>query len=306
MSEPGASRGTGREPGASGRTGREPRASGAARRERVWFITGCSTGLGRALARAVLIHGDRLMATARDTSALADLVALAPRRARAVRLDVTDAESIHAAVAEADRAFGRIDVLVNNAGYGLEGAFEELADTDLRHQFETNLFGTLAVTRAVLPVLRRQRSGHIIQMSSINGVLPIPGGSAYTGTKFALDGMSEALAAEVAHLGIRVTIVEPGAFRTDFSGRSLRWSRQMPDYAEFMGPGLEEFESVRGKEPGDPCRAAEAIVAAVNLDDPPLRLPLGTDAFQEIRDYLQTRLSELDSLEPIGADTDFR
>jgi NAD(P)-dependent dehydrogenase (short-subunit alcohol dehydrogenase family) len=273
---------------------------------RVWLITGSSSGLGRELVRAAITHGDRVVATARDASALAGLVALAPQRVRPVRLDVTDPGSIHAAVAEADRAFGRIDVLVNNAGYGLAGTLEELAETDLRLQFETNLFGALAVTRAVLPVLRRQRSGHIVQMSSVNGVMPVPGGSAYTGTKFALDGMSEALAAEVAHLGIRVTIVEPGAFRTDFNTRSLRWSEPMPDYSEFMGPELEEFEAFRGNEPGDPCRAAQAIITAVGLDDPPLRLPLGADAFSEIRAYLQTRLTELDSTELIGADTGFR
>ena len=273
---------------------------------RVWFVTGTSSGLGRELVRAATTHGDRVVATARDTLALADQVALAPRRVRPVRLDVTDPGSIHAAVAEAERAFGRIDVLVNNAGYGLAGTLEELAETDLRLQFETNLFGALAVTRAVLPVLRRQRSGHIVQMSSVNGVMPVPGGSAYTGTKFALDGMSEALAAEVAHLGIRVMIVEPGAFRTDFNLRSLRWSESMPDYAEFMEPELKEFEAFRGNEPGDPARAAAAIITAVNRDDAPLRLPLGADAFREIRDYLQTRLSELDCAEPIGADTGFR
>jgi len=277
-----------------------------AQQSRVWFITGSSTGFGRELARAAITHGHRVMATARDFSAVADLVTLAPQRVRTARLDVTDPESIHAAVAEADRAFGRIDVLVNNAGYGLEGVLEELAEEDLRQQFETNLFGALAVTRAVLPLLRRQRSGHIVQMSSINGVLPIPGGSAYSGTKFALDGMSEALAAEVAHLGIRVMIVEPGAFRTDFNTRSLRWSEPMPDYAEFMEPELKEFEAFRGNEPGDPARAAGAIIAAVDRGDAPLRLPLGADAFREIRDYLQTRLSELDSAEPIGADTGFR
>ena len=146
-------------------------------RDQVWFITGSSTGFGRELARAAIAHGYRVMATARNVSALADLVTLAPQRVRAARLDVTDAGSIHAAVAEADRAFGRIDVLVNNAGYGLAGTLEELADKDLRDEFETNLFGALAVTRAVLPVLRRQRSGHIVQMSSVNGVLPVPGGS---------------------------------------------------------------------------------------------------------------------------------
>jgi NAD(P)-dependent dehydrogenase (short-subunit alcohol dehydrogenase family) len=273
---------------------------------RVWFITGCSSGLGLELSRAVLGRGDRLVATARDTSTLGELAALAPQRVRAVRLDVTDADSVHAAVAEADAAFGRIDVLVNNAGYGQAGALEELAEEDLRRQFETNLFGALAVTRAVLPVLRRQRSGHVLQISSVNGIEPVPGGSAYTGTKFALEGMSEALAAEVAPLGIRVTIVEPGAFRTDFNGRSIRWSEPMPDYAELMEAGRKEIEAFRGHEPGDPARAAQAIIDTVSLSEPPLRLPLGTDAFREIRSYLEARLSELATVEPIGSGTDFR
>jgi NAD(P)-dependent dehydrogenase (short-subunit alcohol dehydrogenase family) len=273
---------------------------------RVWFITGCSSGLGRELSRAVLGRGDRLVATARDVSALAGLAALAPQRVRTMRLDVTDTESVRAAVAEADSTFGRIDVLVNNAGYGLAGTLEELAEKDLRLQFDTNLFGALAVTRAVLPVLRRQRSGHIVQISSVNGVMPVSGGSAYTGTKFALDGMSEALADEVAHLGIHVTIVEPGAFRTDFNTRSLRWAEPMPDYAEFREPALAEFEAFRGNEPGDPGRAAQAIIAAVALDDPPLRLPLGTDAFSEIRSYLRARLSQLASVEAIGTGTELR
>jgi NAD(P)-dependent dehydrogenase (short-subunit alcohol dehydrogenase family) len=273
---------------------------------RVWFITGCSSGFGWELARAVLGRGDRLVATARDTSALTGLAAAGPQQVRTAPLDVTDAEAVHAAVAEADKAFGRIDVLVNNAGYGQAGTLEELSETDLRRQFETNLFGALAVTRTVLPVMRRQRSGHIVQMSSVNGVMPVPGGSAYTGTKFALDGMSEALATEVAPLGIRVTIVEPGAFRTDFNGRSIRWSEPIADYAELMAAGRKELEAFRGNEPGDPVRAAQAIITAVDLDDPPLRLPLGPDAFGEIRSYLQARLSQLNAVEAVGAGTDFR
>ncbi len=273
---------------------------------RVWFVTGTSSGFGRELVRAVLAHGDRVVATARDVSAVAGLVALAPDRIRALRLDVTDAGSVTAAVAGAERAFGRIDVLVNNAAYGLLGAFEELSEKDLRHNFETNVFGAMTVTRAVLPVLRRQRSGHIVQMSSVNGVVPGPGGTAYVGTKFALEGMSEALAAEVAHLGIRVTIVEPGPFRTDFGGRSLRWGEPMEDYAEIIAPARKALEATHGTQPGDPRRGAEAVIAAVGLDDPPLRLPLGAEAFGWIRTYLQARLDELDGTEAIGADTAFR
>ncbi|MFE2430196.1 oxidoreductase [Streptomyces sp. NPDC059373] len=273
---------------------------------RVWFITGTSSGLGRGLTRAVVAHGDRVVATARDVSTIADLVTLAPDRVRAVRLDVTDAESIRRAVAEAESAFGRIDVLVNNAGYGLLGAFEELSESDLRHIFETNVFGAMAVARAVLPGLRRQRSGHIVQLSSVNGVVPGPGGTAYVGTKFALEGMSAALAAEVAHLGIHVTIVEPGPFRTEASGRSLRWGEPMEDYAELIAPARKALEASHGTQPGDPYRGAEAIIAAVGLDAPPLRLPLGAEAFGWIRAHLQSRLDELDAVQAIGADTAFR
>ncbi|MCW2917903.1 MAG: hypothetical protein JWN52_5971 [Actinomycetia bacterium] len=275
-------------------------------RGRVWFITGTSSGFGRELTRAVIAHGDRVVATARDIAGIDDLATLAPDQVRAVRLDVTDTESIRSAVAEAERAFGRIDVLVNNAGSGLLGAFEELSENDLRHNFETNVFGTMTVTRTVLPLLRRQRSGHIVQMSSVIGVMAGPGGTAYAGTKFALEGMSEALAAEVAHLGIRVTIVEPGPFRTDFGGRSLRWGEPMEDYAELIAPARKALEASHGTQPGDPYRGAEAIIAAVGLDDPPLRLPLGAEAFVWIRTRLQSRLEELDAAEAIGADTAFR
>ncbi|MBO0656793.1 SDR family NAD(P)-dependent oxidoreductase [Streptomyces triculaminicus] len=273
---------------------------------RVWFVTGTSSGFGREIARAVIAHGDRVVATARDVAAVEDLVALAPGRVRAVALDVTDDASIRRAVAEAETGFGRIDVLVNNAGAGLLGAFEELSDSELRRNFETNLFGAMAVTRAVLPVMRHQRAGRIVQMSSVIGVIAGPGGTAYAGTKFALEGMSEALAAEVAHLGIRVTIVEPGPFRTDFGGRSLRWGTPMEDYAELMGPARAALEASHGSQSGDPYRGAEAIIAAVGLEEPPLRLPLGAEAFAWIRAHLRARLEQLDAVEEIGADTAFR
>lgn len=273
---------------------------------RVWLVTGTSSGLGRALVRAVADHGERVVATARDTAAIADLAALAPDRIRTVRLDVTDAESIRAAVAAAEAAFGRIDVLVNNAGYSLLGAFEELGEGELREIFETNVFGPMALARAVLPGLRRRGSGHIVQMSSINGVIPGPGGSAYVGTKFALEGMSAALAAEVARFGVKVTIVEPGPFRTEASGRSLRWAEPMQEYADMIGPARKALEASHGTQSGDPYRAAEAIIAAVNLDAPPLRLPLGAEAFTWIRAHLQSRVDELGAVEAIGSDTAFR
>lgn len=252
----------------------------------MWLITGCSSGLGRALAEAVIAHGDRLVATARDPATLGDLTG---ERVLTARLDLTDAASIAAAVAAADQAFGRVDVLVNNAGYGLLGALEELSEADLRAAFETNLFGALALTRAVLGGMRARRAGHIVQMSSVVGVISGLGGGAYVGPKAALEAMSEALAAEVAPLGIRVTILEPGAFRTEFSGRSLRSAESIADYADLVGPASAAFRASYGTQTGDPRRAADAIIAAVEADEPPLRLPLGDESFGWLRAYFERR-----------------
>jgi NAD(P)-dependent dehydrogenase (short-subunit alcohol dehydrogenase family) len=273
------------------------------RATKAWLITGTSTGIGRALVQAALDHGDRVMATARDLSQIADLELLAPERVRIARLDVTDTDTVHAAVDAAQTAFGGIDVAVNNAGYGLLGAFEEHTDDELRAAFDTNLFGAMNVTRAVLPGMRRRRSGHIVQMSSVIGVTSGLGGAGYAGPKAALEAMSEALAAEVAHLGIGVTIVEPGPFRTAFGGRSLRWGRPLPDYADVIAPARRAFEASHGNQTGDPLRAAQAIVATVHEPDPPLRLPLGAEAYDWIRSYLRSRIDQLDHAEPLGADT---
>ncbi|GAA1560650.1 oxidoreductase [Actinomadura kijaniata] len=272
---------------------------------KVWFITGTSTGLGRALAEAVLDAGDRLVATARDETTVADLADRAPDRVRALRLDVTDPSAVQRAVEEAMAAFGRIDVLVNNAGYAMRGALEEITDRQLRDQFDTNVFGPVNLIRAVLPRMRAQRSGHIVQMSSVGGVSTTLGGTAYAGTKFALEGLSEGLAAEVAHLGIGVTIVEPGPFRTDFAGRSVRWAAPIDDYRPVLEPARTGFLAQNGAQPGDPVRAARAIVTAVSRPRPPLRLPLGGPAFDRIRAHLRARLEELDHLETLGRDTDF-
>ncbi|MEV6030858.1 oxidoreductase [Nonomuraea sp. NPDC052116] len=272
---------------------------------KVWFITGTSTGLGRALAHVVLEHGDRLVATARDRATLTGLTEQAADRVLALNLDVTDPAAVRRAVDAALEAFGRIDVLVNNAGYAMRGALEEITDQELRRQFDTNVFGAIDVTRAVLPAMRSQRSGHIVQMSSVGGVTTMLGGTAYGGTKFALEGLSEGLAAELEHLGIGVTIVEPGPFRTDFAGRSFRWAAPIDDYRPVIEPAKATFVAQHGAQPGDPVRAARAIVAAVNLDTPPLRLPLGARSFDRIRAKLRARLDELDRLEPLGRDTDF-
>jgi NAD(P)-dependent dehydrogenase (short-subunit alcohol dehydrogenase family) len=272
---------------------------------RVWFITGASRGLGRALTEEVLDSGERVLATARRTDKIRDLPRRHPGQAAATALEVTDSAQVRDAVDRALDEFGRIDVLVNNAGYGLLGALEELSDEELRSQFETNLFGLVNVTRAVLPHFRAQRSGHIVQISSLSGVVPNPGESAYAATKFALEGMSESLAQEVAHLGIRVTIVEPGPVRTEFAGRSLKRADPIDDYADSVGQVRELLAQLDGSQPNDAARVAQAIIEATHQDQPPLHLPLGEQAINGIRQYLSERSEELDQTEPLGAATAF-
>jgi NAD(P)-dependent dehydrogenase (short-subunit alcohol dehydrogenase family) len=210
-----------------------------------------------------------------------------------------------AAIDTGVRAFGRIDVVVNNAGNGALGALEELSDHDLRRQFETNVFGALNVTRAALPQLRRQRSGHIVQLSSLSGVVPNAGEGAYAGSKSALEGLSESLAMEVAHIGIRVTIVEPGPFRTDFAGRSLQKADPIDDYAETVGATRDVIAQLDGAQPNDPTRGAEAIIEAVESPNPPLRLPLGEQALEAIRAKRDDQLTELDAWARVGGATAF-
>ncbi|MEV0399948.1 SDR family oxidoreductase [Actinoallomurus sp. NPDC050550] len=271
---------------------------------RVWFITGTSSGLGRAIADAVLARGERVVATARDPQAVKDLVERAPDRVRAVALDVTDPAQVATAVGTAIEEFGRIDVLVNNAGHGLLGALEELSDEQIQAVLSTNVFGVIAVTQAVLPHMRARRSGHIVQMSSVGGVVGNPGHAIYATSKFALEGMSEALAGEVAPLGIRVTIVEPGPFRTDFAGRSMRFADPIDDYRETPAGALRKrFSAQDGAQPNDPVKAAEAIVRAVDEEDTPLRLPLGPEAVERIRRKLQGQLADLERWEPVSLDT---
>jgi NAD(P)-dependent dehydrogenase (short-subunit alcohol dehydrogenase family) len=272
---------------------------------RVWFITGTSSGLGRALAQAALDHGDRVVATARSTDRIADLERELADRVVALPLDVTDAEQARGAIDAAVRAFGRIDVVVNNAGYGVLGALEELSDDELRSQFETNLFGALQVTRAALPQLRRQRSGHIVQLSSLSATVANPGESAYVGSKAALAGVSESLAKEVGHLGIRVTIVQPGPFRTDFAGRSLQKADPIDDYADTVGAARDLIAQLDGNQPNDPTRGAEAIIEAIESPDPPLHLTLGEDAIEAIRANLDEHRAELDAWAKVGAATGF-
>jgi NAD(P)-dependent dehydrogenase (short-subunit alcohol dehydrogenase family) len=273
---------------------------------KVWLITGCSTGFGRALAEAVLKKGDEVLATAREPEQLRALIEHYRETAKAVRLDVTLSQDIQAAVDTAIATFGRIDVLVNNAGYGLIGALEEVNDTDIYQQFETNFFGALRLIRNVLPLMRQQGSGHIVNMSSTAGLVGFAGSSIYCGTKFALEGTSEALAKEVESFGIKVTLIEPGAFRTDFNGRSLRAAEQSIDaYATVSGASLQWFKDMDGQQPGNPAASAQAIIQAVESPHPPMRLALGTDAMSLIQEKLEWVKTDLDVWQQVTVSTDY-
>ena len=272
---------------------------------RVWFITGCSTGFGRELAKAVLTRGERVVATARKVEEVQDFEESGPELARAVRLDVTDPEEVSGAVDAALDAFGRIDVLVNNAGYGSMGAVEEVHEEEIRRQFEVNVFGVLNITRAVLPHMRERRQGHIINISSVGGFVGVPGFGIYNGTKFAVEGISEALALETEPLGIHITIVEPGAFRTDWAGRSLAPPPAIDDYRETVGQTREYISNENGNQQGNPRLAAEAMISAVEADEPPLRLPLGDDALGMIREKLDSVKRETDTWETTIVETSF-
>lgn len=248
--------------------------------DRIWFITGCSTGFGRHLAEQVLERGERAVLTARHPAQIADLASRHGARALALPLDVTDEAMIAGAVANAEARFGAIDVLVNNAGYGYLSAIEEGEDAEVRRQFETNVFGLFSLTRRVLPGMRRRRRGHIVNFSSIGGLMAFAATGYYHATKFAVEGFSESLAAEVAPLGIKVTIVEPGLFRTDWAGRSLAESKTViDDYAGTAGAHRAAARAYSGTQPGDPARGAAAVITAVEAEAPPLRLLLGSDAY---------------------------
>lgn len=272
----------------------------------VWFITGCSSGLGRALAARVLAHGHRLIATARRPETLGDLVALAPDRCRAMTLDVADASQAGPVIAQAASAFGRLDVVVNNAGYGLVGALEEYDDAQMARNFETNFFGAVRVIRAALPILRAQRRGHFVTISAAAVISNYPGFSIYGATKWALEGVAESLAAEVRPFGLKVTIVQPGPFRTDFISRSLeRATRQIPDYDQSSGKFQRFLAGMSGRQPGDPDKAADAIIAAVASENPPLRLVLGKYAIDKARRRAGAATRELDAGSAAGIATDF-
>ncbi len=273
---------------------------------KVWLVTGCSSGLGRALATHLLERGHRLVATTRKPTQLDELVARYPERCRALTLDITERSQVRAAVAQAAGAFGRIDVVVNNAGYGLAGALEELSDEQIARNFEANFFGALEVIRAALPILRAQRHGHIVNISAAAAISNYAGFSIYGAAKWALEGVSESLAAELKPLGIKVMIVQPGPFRTEFAGRSLeRAQKRIADYDRSSGKFLRFLEAMNGRQPGDPDKAADAIIDAVESNTSPLRLVLGKYANEKVRKKLASAEIEIAAWERLGLAADF-
>lgn len=272
----------------------------------VWFITGCSTGLGRALAEAVLKHGHRAVVTARNPAQIQDIVARYPQTSLAVQLDVANYSQIRLAISAAEKAFGRIDVLVNNAGYGYLAAVEEGEEQKFRDMFETNFFGLAALIRRVLPGMRARERGHIINISSVGGLLGNPGAGYYNASKFAVEGLSEALAKEVEPLGIRVTVVEPGPFRTDWAGRSLKQVRNpIEAYAKTSGARRAQISGYSGKQAGDPARAAQAIIRIVESPTPPVNLVLGKEGLKRVREKLEKFSDSLRQWETVTVGADF-
>ena len=273
---------------------------------KVWFITGCSTGFGRELAKMALDRGYRAVVTARDPAKVEDIASPHVDRALVLALDVTDPVEVNAAVRSAEQHFGGIDVLVNNAGVGYFGAVEESDEAEVRRMFEINFFGLSSMTRAALPGMRKRRSGHIVNISSIGGLRSFPSLAYYHATKYAVEGFSESLALEVAPLGIKVTIVEPSGFRTDWAGRSAAEAKnRIADYAPTAGKNLENIRGYSGKQPGDPVRAAAAIIAAVESPDPPLRLLLGKAALNGARGKLDSLKKDFDAWERTTVEADF-
>jgi len=270
----------------------------------VWLVTGCSTGFGRELAKAIVARGWPCVATARDAGRVADLgqgAGFLP-----LSLDVTDDGQIEAAVAAATERFGRIDVLVNNAGYGYQSTAEEGVDAEIRDQFDANVFGLFALTRAVLPGMRERRRGHVINVSSVAGLVGFPGSTYYAASKHAVEGWSDALRAEVAPIGIQVTCVEPGPFRTDWAGRSLRQTRTtLPDYEETAGKRQDSTRAISGTQAGDPVRAAEAMIDIALRPDAPRHLVLGRWGYDAVTTRLRERLDEIEGLRETSLSADY-
>ncbi|TCC92387.1 SDR family NAD(P)-dependent oxidoreductase [Pedobacter frigiditerrae] len=272
--------------------------------EKVWFITGSSRGLGRSLTEAVLAIGDKVAATARNTDSLIDLKNKYPGQVYVIKLDVTDYPAVHKAIADTIACFGRIDVLVNNAGFGITGAVEAYTDEQVYSQLQTNLYAPIEITRAVLPYMRKQRSGHILQISSIGGRVGSGGISIYQAAKFGLSGFSEGLAVEVAPLGIKITSVEPGGFRTDWAGDSMTYAPHIAGYETTVDVRMDAFKSGNFKPIGDPNKAARVMIDIVNDAEPPLHLLLGSEAVAIVKHSEAAKLKELEKWETISTSTD--
>lgn len=273
---------------------------------KIWLITGCSTGFGRALALEALRQGNKVGVSARKIEDIQDIIEKYPESAKAIKLDVTNDAEIKSATEKMIEYFGTVDVLVNNAGIGYFGAIEESEDMEVRRMFEINVFGLANMTKAVLPIMRKKKSGHIINIASVGGLVGFPGVGFYNATKFAVDGLSESLSKEVAPLGIKVTIVAPSGFRTDWAGRSANNSKVViDDYTSTAGANKATIRGYSGNQPGDPVKAAEAIVAAVNSEHPPLRLLLGAGALKGARNKLIELQKDFDAWEKttLGADS---
>ena len=278
----------------------------AAHKDRTWFITGASTGFGRLLAEEVLKAGNKAIVTARNIKSIIDLEQKYPGKVKAFALDVTDYPQVASVVAQSTASYGPIHVLVNNAGYGLTGAIEEVSEDEFMPMFNTNVFGLVRVTQALLPHLRKQGSGHILNISSIGGLVGSPGWGFYNTTKFAVEGFSDALAQELAPLGIHVTVIEPGPFRTDFLGRSGKEAEQrLPEYDATAGKAREYLNTQSGKQPGDPLRAVQAMIAVVESPNPPLHLILGNFALKRFRARLDQWQKEIAEWEPTTTGADF-
>lgn len=271
-----------------------------------WLITGCDKGMGLAMAEAALARGHNVAVTVLDRAAISPLTQAYPETCRVYHLDVTKPAETAATVARVASDFGTIDVLVNNAGYGLVGAAEESSPEEYRRLFEVNFFGLVETTRAVLGVMRRQRRGHVINFSSLVGIVGFTGMSYYSASKFAVEGYSESLAKEAASLGIRVTIIEPGGFRSDFAGGSLAVSKtEIEDYAETAGATRAALKVRHGTQPGDPAKLARVVVDIAALPDPPLRLPLGPDAWQQVSEKASRLAAELERWKSTSHSTSF-
>lgn len=274
--------------------------------KKVWFITGCSTGFGRALALEALALGNQVVVTSRKLSDIEDIVSAYPENALGLSLDVTQTTQIEESVAKAIAAFGQIDVLVNNAGIGYFGAVEESEAEEVRRMFDINVFGLANVTNAVLPHLRKRRSGHILNIASIGGLRSFPGVGFYNATKYAVDGLSEALSKEVSPLGIKVTIIAPSGFRTDWAGRSANNSKIIiDDYATTAEKNKGDIRARSGHQPGDPVRAAKAMIAITETANPPLRLLLGVAALKGARLKLEELKADFDQWADLTESADF-